>query len=301
MQIRVSDEASDNAPTSQDYNGALSAFQAWFHVNSGTFFQETTDYDLNYVRSRCLLDEAGTSYLPASADGFQHTIAMSCQSFFNTDANMISSTSLMREATSHYPINDFITAYLYPMSPTNSPFKSTRNLKLSMLPSGGTNPVPTNPPVPTNVPSPTNAPVSKKTIPVILEWEMAVQTNVVDRQPTQAEYDEFLTQSDAYLKYFFAKHYPKSSSAKLAHFTGGIQSYIRSKAWDASSDRPHMITIYSDVEFERSSTDQSFPTMWEWMPAFKAEGITSFRRDYLGSTTGIFNNLRSIQWRTLNA
>ena len=167
MQIRVSDQASDNVPTAQDYNGAVTAFQAWFHANSGASFEATRDYDLTYARSRCLLDEAATSYLPASADSFQHTIALSCRSIINADTNMISSKSLMREATNHYPLNDFITEYLFPMSPSNSPFKSTRNLKLSMLPPGGSNPVSTKAPVPTNAPGPTKAPVSKKTIPVI--------------------------------------------------------------------------------------------------------------------------------------
>lgn len=201
MSIRVADSAKNIQPTDQDYDAVAMAFQTWFHANSVDLFLNNPKYaSLTYESTTCQWNRDKTTFTPADAE-YQHTVSLSCHSAFAADSatNMISSLALAQESSANFAqsLQTFIPDYLAPMSPANSPFRSSRFINFKFMPLGSLVP-PTNPPVPGLPTTPPTTPPQqpgKKNIPITIQWTLTLNKDEKDRQPTMHEYDAFVVQN----------------------------------------------------------------------------------------------------------
>jgi len=330
LDIRVSDKAAEITPAQANYDGLLAAFQSWFHENSVEFYTDNADFEgLTYVETDCeLLQAEGNNTSVVRQVDHQHSIAMLCESTFEVEetTDAVSSITLAREASLNYDFRTFVSGWIVPLAPAGGVFRDSRSVKITMVGSQSNPPGPsTSTDSTTTLPTTTNTtnanitisvptiapdgassgnhstnsgPTVLGTIDVILEWTMSVTPIVVrDRQPTQEEYDAFMEQSEAFIGDVFSKYFTPNQT-EVAHFTGNMNSTIRSTSFNASAEHPHTIVIQSDVEFARQA-NEDFPSMILWVLALREEGVATFRTDYLGSEPGIFSDLSFIQWRAL--
>lgn len=296
--IAIGNGGTDRQPTQQEYEWVVEATENWFTENTEREYDSVDGLDPQGVD--CTLQSDQTLW--DSTATYPHRIYMVCETTFQaTSVTLVpSAVDYLVTLNENYPVREFIINYLLTTGDDSLFHFSQRvayltNSDINTSPGGGGTPA--NTPTPANNPQPTPSPQTPPSfssswwLPARLEFNVAVNSIVQDRQPTQAEYEGFQVAVQQWLKDSLRNAYSNEND----FYVSDVLSSISSSDWDSTDNLPHQIVFNAYVVYN-ADNKADIPSLEEFFATMRTDSVdfTTFLTDYLRYAEPNDSHFRSV-------